>query len=62
MDGKIMISRNMEIKDQRSRSFIKIIGIELDHQKDQDHLGDHGFCRSKIMIFTQLWLEVASMS
>ena len=52
----------MEIKDQRSRSFIKIIGIELDHQKDQDHLGDHGFCRSKIMIFTQLWLEVASMS
>ena len=56
MDGKRMISRNMEIKDQRSRSFIKIIGIELDHLKDQDHLGDLGSCRSKIMIFTQLCL------
>ena len=50
-----MISRIMEIKDQRSRSFIKIIGIELDHQKDQDQLDDLGSCRSKIMIFTQLW-------
>ena len=47
----------MEIKDQRSRSFIKIIGIELDHQKYQDHLGDLGSCRSKIMIFTQLWFR-----
>ena len=30
----------MEIKDQRSRSFLKIIGSELDHQKDQDQLSD----------------------
>ena len=52
----------MEIKDQRSRSFIKIIGIELDHQKYQDHLGDLGSCRSKIMIFTQLWPVQANNS
>ena len=39
-----MISNKMEIKDQRSRSFLKIIGSELDHQKDQDQLGDLGSC------------------
>ena len=39
-----MISQKMEIKDLRLRSFLKIIGSELDHQKDQVHLGDLGSC------------------
>ena len=30
--------------DQRVSSFLKIIGSELDHQKDQVHLGDLGSC------------------
>ena len=40
IDDMKMIYKKMEIKDQRSRSFLKIIGNELDHQKDQDQLGD----------------------
>ena len=53
-----MISQKMKIIDQRSRSFLKIIGSELDHQKDQVHLGDLGSCWSKIMIFSHLWEEL----